>query len=293
MASVALLVVLFLIIFLLLMLVVGLGVRADMTAAREKLTQLNDSLDQLEGQGDRIGYPVFYINLDRSTERRRFMEEQFEKHGVDYTRVSAIDGAELNLERGEIQSPLVGNISYINRHNLSHPELGCVLSHLTTVKYCYDQGYEAVVVMEDDISLNLMSFWDKNVSELVQKLPSDWKIFQLYHLCEYRDDPHIFRSLVKDGGCTSCGAYLINRAGMKKLLDNCFRDNTFYIEGYFSGVADIFIYHCVRDVYIQELPLFYTYNAPGKMISQIHTLHTPSTIIRSLGLIKAWLNRKK
>ena len=46
---------------------------------------------------------IYYINLDDQTERREYMEEQFDHWGItNYTRVSAYDGREDDL--GDIQS---------------------------------------------------------------------------------------------------------------------------------------------------------------------------------------------
>ena len=37
-----------------------------------------------------ISYKIYYINLDKSTHRREFMENQFKKLQIPITRVSAI-----------------------------------------------------------------------------------------------------------------------------------------------------------------------------------------------------------
>ena len=41
------------------------------------------------------GIPVLWINLDRSHERRKTMEAQFQQHGVKNTRIAAVDGKRL------------------------------------------------------------------------------------------------------------------------------------------------------------------------------------------------------
>ena len=41
------------------------------------------------------GIPVLWINLDRSHERRKTMEAQFQAHDVKNTRIAAVDGKRL------------------------------------------------------------------------------------------------------------------------------------------------------------------------------------------------------
>jgi len=41
-------------------------------------------------------YKVYYINLDKSTHRREFMENQFKKLQIPITRFSAVYGKELS-----------------------------------------------------------------------------------------------------------------------------------------------------------------------------------------------------
>ncbi len=43
-------------------------------------------------------YKVYYINLDKSTNRRDFMEDQFKKLNIPITRISATYGKELDAD---------------------------------------------------------------------------------------------------------------------------------------------------------------------------------------------------
>lgn len=82
----------------------------------------------------------FYINLDRSIERRAHMDAMLEKLGVTnaYTRVPAIEGATLPL----------------NESTLKPGELGCFLSHVKALKAVPSGGDTAAHIMEDDAVLS-------------------------------------------------------------------------------------------------------------------------------------------
>lgn len=239
------------------------------------LTEVSNIKDPI----DKIGYPVLYINLDQSAERRKFMEDQFHKYNIQYTRINAVYGKKYQLQGDQIDD----QTSFVNTYNLPSALLGCTLSHLKAIKYAYDHNYDNVVVMEDDVSLNLMSLWDENLPTIVKRLPQDWKIFQLYHHCDYNNGPE-FRSF-QERNCYGAAAYLINREGMKIILQKCFRNGTFYIPGYPLGTADWFIYDCVGDAYIYHRSLFYTYNGIQTMESQLHPEDTPEHILTANRII--------
>ena len=69
--------------------------------------------------------PVFVINLDRSWQRREYMEGQANQLGLAYERISAVDG--LNVPewlRSEFDGP----------HTMSPGEVGCYASHLVVAQ---------------------------------------------------------------------------------------------------------------------------------------------------------------
>ena len=245
--------------------------------------KLATKVSNIQPSINRIRYPVLYLNLDDNIHRKEFMERQFEKNQVEFKRISAIYGKKYNFRGDQLDD----GTKFVNTYSINPSELGCTLTHLKAIKYAFDQGYQMVVIMEDDISLNLMPFWKNDLPDLVQKLPKNWKIFQLFHHCNYQNGPEI-RSF-KEINCYGAAAYLINRAGMATILNKCFRNNTFYLKGCRLGGADEFIYECVNDVYIYHIPLFYTYNGTEEMESQLHPLHTPKHITTSSSIIKMYV----
>ena len=62
---------------------------------RERYTKIHNNLIRtIEHipKKNRIGYPVFYINLYKAVQRNHQMKEQFNKYEVPATRISAING---------------------------------------------------------------------------------------------------------------------------------------------------------------------------------------------------------
>lgn len=83
-----------------------------------------------------MSYVGFYINLDRSRERRAEIEEQLARHKLEhlYTRFKAADGNVLNLP---------------NPH-LKKGEMGCFTSHYLLMKRALERP-EHLHVIEDDV----------------------------------------------------------------------------------------------------------------------------------------------
>lgn len=89
---------------------------------------------------------IYVINLDRSPERLRHMETTLGEHGLGFTRVVGVDGAELDAETYEA-------ISHFGTRRLSRGEIGCFLSHRACWSRIADGAAAHGVVFEDDVVL--------------------------------------------------------------------------------------------------------------------------------------------
>jgi len=89
-------------------------------------------------------YVGYYINLDRSTDRRATMEAQLARHNLAdrYCRFAAVDGQTLGDGRA----------------GLSAGELGCFTSHHRLLQQNRDRA-EHLHVMEDDVMLSGCAAW--------------------------------------------------------------------------------------------------------------------------------------
>lgn len=104
---------------------------------------------------------VYYINLDRSPERKEFMDEQFKMFGIVASRIVAIDGIKLEPE-------YVDNVT--NKQNfMAHfmapkvGEIGAFLSHKLSWDTISTQEEDFALVIEDDIKVDKKLFKDLDV----------------------------------------------------------------------------------------------------------------------------------
>ena len=101
---------------------------------------------------------LYYINLDRVPERRKFMEKQFLKQGLNVKRLSAIDA--LVAPRPVQYSPN----SWLDRWSITDSMRACFESHRLAWRSIRDSEYPHGLVMEDDIILS------KNFAYTLKKL---------------------------------------------------------------------------------------------------------------------------
>ena len=128
----------------------------------------------------KFSFPIYYINLERSPERRKFMEKQFAEMGImdKVTRINAIDGKNIkNIYQGNIQN-IQYSANYIKK--ITQYELACTLSHLLTIKKAYDNGNDIALILEDDAYLGFAYFWPESLEKYTQKFPQDWEMIQVY-----------------------------------------------------------------------------------------------------------------
>lgn len=182
----------------------------------------------------------YYINLDRITDRKESIEEEFRLYGItNFERVAACDGKNLkSTKEGDF-----GDIKFKapNDKNSSVREIATTCSHIKAIKRAYDNGDELAIILEDDTKFTLMPYWDKELKELMNELPNDWEIFKLIscfeenfiYLKKFFDidisDKFKNQKIVKrNKNNSSAVCYVINKKGMRKML------NLFYQKDYIN-----------------------------------------------------------
>jgi GR25 family glycosyltransferase involved in LPS biosynthesis len=188
--------------------------------------------------------PIYWINLERSIDRKNNFENQLEKYNIaNHRRINGIDGKNIDLR----------NYNIID--NLTKYELGCTLSHLKAIKEAYDNNEKYVLVMEDDCNFEYIEHQKYSIDELIQMMNKDypdWDILQLATI----DFPDKNIELSKENNYISKGfrystaCYLINTDGINKLVNL----NGIYRE------ADYYLYNNVNTYHLTKPYFIYNYS---------------------------------
>lgn len=129
-------------------------------------------------------------------------------------------------------------------HSLSRGAIGCLLSHLSILQHAYDSNYNTIWIMEDDIKIisnpRELSYFVQTLNQLAP----DWDVFftdneikggngepvpctvirprplvTLKPLEYYLNRSYLTHDITKIGMRFGSASMIINRSGMKKLLD--------------------------------------------------------------------------
>jgi GR25 family glycosyltransferase involved in LPS biosynthesis len=203
--------------------------------------------------------PIYYINLERSKERREFMENESNRCGVTINRVDAIDGSKLeSTKEGKIE--INGRkIKYKYSGSRNTNEIACTLSHMRAIDTLYNTGKEYGLIMEDDVSFSMLPFQTDTFEDVISRSPVGWDIiklngtFNIPSVIEYFDETKYFKTF-------SAAAYIINRKGMENILRQIDSDNVITLSSNnFDALADIYLYS-FNQTYLYTKPMLFTYN---------------------------------
>ena len=203
----------------------------------------------------------YYLNLDKSGQRKESCEKVFQTLNVSYERISGIDGRAVNLN----QLVKANNID----KESEKPVLGCLLSHFKAIETFYNSNNNFGVICEDDICLDYQKYWKFSIEEIIDNAPRDWEIIQLAVIlpfvsgtCTF-DTDYRFWKMGTSGFCHSTLCYVINRIGAKKIL-KLKNNNIWDITRFQANASDSLIYqHCITYTFFR--PMF-TYPDDGDSI---------------------------
>jgi GR25 family glycosyltransferase involved in LPS biosynthesis len=211
-----------------------------------------------------VGCPKFYyINLNRSKDRKEIIEKAFNEHNVPFERIEGIDGNKLdNWDK-----------------RLNNGEYGCIMSHFKAIEKFHNSGEDVGIICEDDMTFEFLPYWKKSIKQIIEDAPIDWEIIMFSHIML----PHNFVYLNKDysnfnqyvHSSTLC--YCINNKAAGKFIQkhNIQSPN---IQNFNKNrpVADVFIYETLK-TYVYKYCLFTYSDTNTSLIHNDHlTVHMNS-----------------
>jgi len=219
---------------------------------------------------------IYWINLDRAKDRKKYMENIFKDpifKNIKIKRVSAVD-AKKTSEMFDMLD--------IKLHKMRDAEYACSLSHLETIREFSKTNYENALIFEDDLSLEYKKYWEKTIQEIIDGAPKDWEILKL--MC-YRWNPYkkLYNKWKHRLGSNanndmSTIGYLINNKAAKKLTKDLYHNNKYVFEANYQHQSDGLLYQKLR-TYVYKYPLFTYKNKNDTQIQLNEPLNHKKNII--------------
>jgi GR25 family glycosyltransferase involved in LPS biosynthesis len=192
---------------------------------------------------------IYWINLDRSKDRRDYMENLLESpdfNNIPKIRVKAVDG--------KTEKTAMFNKYNITRQKYtSDVEYACLLSHLESIRQFAESTYTGVaLILEDDITLEYRQFWNKTVSQIIKRAPANWDIIQLCYI--NTDLSKIPKEDFSDKQY-STAAYIINKNSAVRFINQIYYNGKYRLDNTPAHVADVYIYTKLK-TYTYKYPMF-------------------------------------
>ncbi len=94
---------------------------------------------------------VYLINLDRSKDRLFSMKQKLLKLGLEFTRISAIDGRQTLFSNNQINEE---KYSLCHGKYITATEVACYISHYNTLRKFLKSDKKYALILEDDIAFS-------------------------------------------------------------------------------------------------------------------------------------------
>lgn len=168
----------------------GQQLPAETFASETGGTKHGPEPQQASSSGNQRSVGVYYMNLERSPQRRNYTERMFRKYlsGADYEliRVNAVDQSNTTQVRRVFG---LGPSDDVEKHIHSICEatgaIGPTLTYLRAMARAYDDDRDIALIMEDDASFEFVPSWSKTVRELATELTAidpDWEVIRLSYI---------------------------------------------------------------------------------------------------------------
>ena len=209
---------------------------------------------------------IYWINLDRSVDRKQSMEIMFqdaEFANIPKIRIKAIDGKTADIPKILRDTPLIKTPC----------EYACTLSHLEAIRQFAETDAEIALILEDDVCLDFKPYWRKSVQEVMSAAPQDWDILQLCYITD-EIGIHLFESTdyikyIRPQHLFSTAAYIITNRAAKKLIRDVYQDGKYCLGENIRHEADSFLYMKCR-TYTYKYPFFIYHTNNDSLIHPDH-----------------------
>lgn len=163
---------------------------------------------------------IYYVNLDHRTDRREYMESQFDKWKIsNYHRISA--SKYLSTEEYKWQHLVLDE-----KISFGSAAVANSITHVEMIKnWLETTNEEYLVLMEDDYDLSLIEYWNFDWEYLMNHIPGNWDCIQL----GFENNialPFFLHPTLDSHGFGPC---LIKRSYAEKLVHLHFKDGKFLL----------------------------------------------------------------
>jgi hypothetical protein len=179
--------------------------------------------------------PIYYFNLDHRVDRREYLENEFVKYGItDYHRINSSRYSVDNYDEWK------RNVT-MDRLRTKKWFLATTVDRMHGIIDWYNSNIsETCLVVEDDISFELVNYWNFDWNTFVNNLPCNWECIQL-HIIGRNSVKMKLAKWTRNNHSTGC--ILINRSYAEKLIRLHYVDSKFKFYSNYGYDTNLPEYH--------------------------------------------------
>jgi glycosyl transferase, family 25 len=154
---------------------------------------------------------IYVINMDKDKERMSILDKKLKKMGIEYERISGIDGKKKYKELKD-------------KTKIRPGQLGCLMSHIKILEKAKNNNYQNILIFEDDV-IFCKNFIEKLVKLLKKVKQNEGNFDVLYLGCSQK---HEWKNIVEKEnyylGKNMDGTFgmIVNRGIFNKTLKNAY-----------------------------------------------------------------------
>jgi hypothetical protein len=195
---------------------------------------------------------IYWINLEDSTIRRKNMNNLLKNFNIENIRINAVNGSiENNISKKYFYN-LDGDNNY---PDYSNKEYAILLSHLNTIEKYINENilkYGVALICEDDLSLDFINYWNKDIKSIIENAPFDWDIIMLGYFSVNLNYNELYSKWNNEWSAIS---YLVNHKNMKNKVINFKKDGKWICKKSDLMVSDNYIFSNFN-TYVYKYPYF-------------------------------------
>ena len=191
--------------------------------------------------------PAFIINLESQNERLAYSKENIRNAGfTDIRRFKAVKGSDDEQVKSALESL---NNPKIHDTIDTPGRIGCLLSHLTLLKYIIDQEFQVATIFEDDVFFHPQ--WQTISHEYYKETPSDYDVIFIGNSIDSLRHGTPSSNKILTESCFSLHCYTVTLEGAKRLLDAC-------INWRYDLFNEMFAGQHINGIYIVDIMVKFT-----------------------------------
>ncbi len=217
---------------------------------------------------------ILWINLDRSTERKKTMIQLLKNLDIVNFRIEAIDGKYNDFDK-------IVNIP--RERKLTNYEIACTLSHLKAINIAQHLIGNYFLICEDDISFNNVILSKLDLKQIIENAPY-FDILMIYKTINSKLNSTytVWNNYFNSTGIeiNSTVSYIITKEGIKKICEQAkyINDDTFMLDNNIKfDVADIYLYKNIQTIVYKH-----NFIDISDVISEIHPSHDESNLNQAI-----------